>query len=143
MPLLAEVYKSMVDSGHASLNEVVVVGDVEFAAVDRHGLEYDPGASIGFPKSTFYANPTGWRSPASSVYHRCISEGPTYIPGSSTEIELSRVATNADQLSLLVSDQGYFDEAPPRPVSRSSQYYQQSPLGGGAASGAMQQGHAL
>ena len=104
------------------------------------------GSSISPSKSVFYAGRAspapsyGRGSPAPSVYDRYMSKGPTHVPNSSSEIELSGINTNADQLPLLASQQGYPDAVPPRPVSRSNQYYQQSPLGGTPAPGSMQQG---
>ena len=104
------------------------------------------GSSIGPSKSIFYAGRAspapsyGRGSPAPSVYDRYMSKGPTHVPNSSSEIELSGINTNTDQLPLLASQQGYPDAVPPRPVSRSNQYYQQSPLGGAPAPGSMQQG---
>jgi hypothetical protein len=103
------------------------------------------GASLGPTKSMFYANPSGRGSPAPaygrgspapSVYDRYMARGPMHHPGASSEIELSRIDSNADQLPLLMSQQGYFDGAPPRPVS--DQYYQQSPPGGSTPPGVMQ-----
>jgi len=95
------------------------------------------GSSIGPSKSTFYADPSGRgspapafgrASPAPSVYDRYMTRAPAHHPGASSEIELSRIDANADQLPLLMSQQGYFEGAPPRPVS--GQYYQQGPRGG-------------
>jgi hypothetical protein len=62
------------------------------------------------------------------VYDRYMAKTPLTHPGSSSEIELSRIEANADQLPLLMSQQGYFDGTPPRAVSR--QAYQQTPPGG-------------
>jgi len=75
----------------------------------------------------FYADPSGRGSPAPaygrgspapSAYDRYASKGSTHHPGASSDIELYRIDTNADQLSLLVSQQGYFD----RPPRRRDQY---------------------
>jgi calcium permeable stress-gated cation channel len=94
------------------------------------------GSSINPTKSAYYANPSGRgspappygrASPAPSAYDRYSSRGPMHHPNASGEIELARIDTNADQLPLLMSQQGYFDGAPPRPVS--GQHYQQSSPG--------------
>jgi len=88
------------------------------------------GASVGPSKSMFYANPSGRGSPAPafgressapSVYDRYMARGPL----GASDIELARIDSNADQLPLLMSQQGYFDGAPARPPS--GQYYPQGP----------------
>jgi hypothetical protein len=140
----------------------VVEGGVKFAAVDQRDLEYDltlyqrdrgeldwDQRSIatthilgGEPQSQFYANPSGRGSPAPSAfgraspaptYDRYLARGPTHSNAAS-EIELSHInASNPDQLPLLMTQQGYFDGAPPPAVS--GPHYQHSPLSGSPHSG--------
>lgn len=139
MPLLAEVYKGRIDRDQAMVGEYggqkmdaqVVEGGVKFAAVDQRDLEYDPvlyqrdrgeldwdqrsigtthilggeGPGLHPQKSTFYANP----SAAPSRYNAYLNQG----PGMHSDIELSRLDTNADNLPLLNGQQGYFDGAQP------------------------------